>query len=130
MLIGLSGDFLVYRNFNLELGIGSGMSFITGLSLYAGTKYYFSHNKNIATKFYIGAYYASVERGYQPSRSDSRYIADVGYFPVGAHYISKNGFSFSLEGAIVMDHRGVLFNKSSIFWPTLGIKLGKYIKIN
>jgi len=80
-IVGLSLDYFVTENFNIEV------SFVAGIyPVVIGMKYYFTPKKNFSA--YLGIH---------------TFIGIVNYLPIGIEYMFNNGFTISVEaGPLVM----------------------------
>lgn len=106
-LVGVSADYFLLEQLNLEAGIGPGQ--------YVGVKYHFLGGFDWATwSPFVGASFFHATLA-----GDSAIGA---YLPVGVHYIGPNGFSFSIEASFAFAHSTDDDSQGAI--PFGGIRLG------
>lgn len=120
-ILGGSIDYFVSPKVNLEMSIGWNFS--------GGIKYHFWGHKPISWSPYIGAI-ANAKGKLGSTDWDTRRGL---FFPIGAHYIYINSFSFAIEAGpwYIKDddeEHDEYDDDESGFHPWIGVKIGLRIK--
>lgn len=111
-ILGASADYFISSSFNIEAGIGIGY-ITTGNMYFGGVKYHlFGWDAEHLTP-YIGMFYST------------NGAIDTWYYPFGIHFMNYSGFTFSIEGARIVERQRVISDDPSFFW--LGLKIGFHI---
>jgi hypothetical protein len=105
-------DYFISRNVSVETGAGFFGAFVGG-------KVY------IGKKLWKGMPYVGYTRAFVRLPTSEPVTEIFNYFPIGYHFVGKNGFNFSIEGAVLSENPPAKFLGQLRFGQRFGKKRKK-----